>query len=97
LRALHLISLTNISVVEDFSRKLHWHTPIQTNRIKPASAPEKRNLLNAEDLNVGVLFSELKMVVSFRLNLSCAMIHLLEQKVWQIKDERGKFEKKLGW
>jgi len=25
------------------------------------------------------------------------MIHLLEQKVWQIQDERGKFEKKLGW
>jgi len=58
---------------------------------------EKRNLLNAKDLKAGVFFSELKVVVNFRFNLPCAMIHLLEQKVWQIQDERGKSEKKLGW
>jgi len=59
--------------------------------------PEKRNLLNAEDLKAGVFFLELKVVVNFRLNLPCDMIHLLEQKVWQLQDERGKSEKKLDW
>jgi hypothetical protein len=32
------------------------------------------------------------MVVGLLLILSCAMIHLLEQKVWKIQDERGDSE-----